>query len=268
MSEYLRNQAVRSRKRRRHMIKQSLRKFEQISRVVIVWSMSVAIIYALCVAAFREKIFGLEQIVVRGDISKLSESSIRELSGLQIGTHLFRINLDKVQKNIRANPWVEEVAVRRKLPNMLWIYVRERQVAALLNSKAIYLVDNSGKVFKKADSEELTDLPIFTGITDLVTDSDGIGHSLQLQEMLALSRIYERHPLAEHFGCSEINRDKFGRVSILTEHPVLSLQLGNEPNIEQFDRLYTIVSSLREKEQNISSIDLFMERKIVVRHAS
>lgn len=267
MNTFLKQQAVGLRKKRRHRVRKVLLRMEQIGRVVLVWVLIVGALYGVYFLIFARSVFTVEQVVIRGDLRVVDEATIRTYAKLQLGEPLFGLSMRAIQERIRAHPWIREVAVRRKLPNTVWIYVAEREAAALLNGTVMSLVDRAGEVFKPAAAGELGDLPVVTGVGNLFVDADGVGHSAELTRLLEIQRMYERHPLADRYGCSEIILDRFGDISIVTEHPAMQLRLGNTPVVEQFDRLYSVLSAVTA-ERRISSVDLFLARKVVVRYAS
>jgi hypothetical protein len=268
MGEYLQHQAVRRKKHRRHRLRKILLNVERITRVICVWLVVVGLGYAAYVAIFSQSVFTVEQIVVRGDLHVLDEATVRHVAGVQKGDHLFHISMSSIQDRLRAHPWVREVAVRRKLPNTVWIYVSEREAMVLLNWDGFYLVDKSGNIFKQAEAKELEDLPVVSGLDDIVVDAHGMGRSAALAQLIDVYKLYTNHPIVEYLGCSEVLFDEYGYVSIITEQPAMRLRLGSTPTKNQFDRLYAVLSAVNTSEKKIKTIDLFMERKVVVRYES
>ncbi len=268
MSEYLQHQAVTQRKKRRQRVRHVMAQMGRIGRVVLSWSFGVALLLGVYLAIGESNFFAVDRLVIRGDLRALDEATVREVSGIHVGDSLFRISLTDAQGRLRRHPWVREVAVRRKLPNTVWIYVTEREPMALLNIDGLYLVDKQGDIFKAAATNELADLPIFTGVNDVVVDGHGVGHSQQLARLIEVYKIFEQHPLADQVGCSEIVRDRFDQVSLVTEQPAMQLRLGHHPSVEQFDRFLTIVPNLRTSGKHVSTVDLFTERKVVVRYGT
>ncbi len=267
MNTFLQQQAITLRKRRRHQLRKILFRMERIGRVVLVWALIVGTLYGVYFLIFARSVFTVQQIVIRGDLRVLDEATIREFTGLKLGESLFSVSMRTIEDRLRAHPWIREVAVCRKLPDTVWIYITERNATALLNGEILYLIDTQGEVFKPATTEELNDLPIITGAGNLSIDASGVGHSSELIHLMEIYQLYQRHPLADRFGCSEIILDRYGNISIVTEHPAMRLRMGGEPSVEQLDRLFTVLSAVNA-ERRISSVDLFMPRKVVVRYAS
>jgi hypothetical protein len=268
MKECLREQSVTRRRTGRHRVRRMALQTERIARIVLLWMLGVGLCIGAYHAMFSMHFFTIDQVVIRGDLQVLLESDILRTAGIREGDHLFRISMRGVQERLRRNPWVKEVAVRRKLPNAVWIYVVERKVVARLHHEVFYLIAEGGNVFPSGTAVYDADLPILTGISDLVIDAYGMGHSAQLNHLLDVYDLYEEHPVAAHFGCSEIFFDEFDQISLVTDLPAMQLRLGRHPQRAQFDRLFDIMSALQQSERSVSAVDLFLERKVVVRYAS
>jgi cell division protein FtsQ len=95
----------------------------------------------------------------------LDADRLAERGGLQLGRSLFALDLAAAERKIAAEPWVESVRVRRALPHAITIDVVEREARLGVALGAIYLVDGSGAIFKRARSEELAGLPVVTGLS-------------------------------------------------------------------------------------------------------
>ena len=90
---------------------------------------------------------------------------IEELAGVEIGDRLLTVDPDRVAAKLATHPWVAAARVRRELPSVLAIEVTERQAVATALMGALYLLDDSGRPFKRATFEEADGLPVITGVT-------------------------------------------------------------------------------------------------------
>ncbi|HVZ71784.1 MAG TPA: FtsQ-type POTRA domain-containing protein [Polyangia bacterium] len=103
---------------------------------------------------------------IRADATlHISHDDVVELSGLSPGDHLLAIDTDAVAARVAAHPWVASVRVRRQLPSALAIDVVERRAAATALLGTLYLLDETGRPFKRATLEEADGLPIVTGLS-------------------------------------------------------------------------------------------------------
>ena len=90
---------------------------------------------------------------------------IVSLSKLQIGQNLFRFNKNKVEKEIKTNPYVESVSVKRKLPNKIEITIEERNRnynVEFLNGYAY--INNQGYILEISE-QKLEGIPVIQGIS-------------------------------------------------------------------------------------------------------
>lgn len=121
------------------------------------------IIYA-CYYFSQSPFFSIQKIEVAGQ-KHLSATEIISGSGLHTGVNIFQVNLDQAEKRLLANPWIESVAIRRKLPQTIQIAVKERQPSAILLTDQRWLVlDRNGVCIDSVNSLRLYNLPIITGI--------------------------------------------------------------------------------------------------------
>lgn len=108
--------------------------------------------------------FTLEEVEVTGHLEHLNEKEVVALAELPVRKNLFLINFFEVGRNVRRHPWVQNVTIRRRLPNAVQIdVVEQKAVAALHLEKGDYLVNALGDVFVKGTSKDLQGLPMIRG---------------------------------------------------------------------------------------------------------
>lgn len=126
-----------------------------------------------------------------GATPHISEARLRQLAGVEPGQNLFTVDLNEVRRRVAQDPWVRSARVRRELPATISVEVEEREAAALLALEALYLVEPSGAVFKRATAEEALGHPVITGIgRDFFLEAREESAGL-LREALAAHRTYE-----------------------------------------------------------------------------
>jgi cell division septal protein FtsQ len=94
----------------------------------------------------------------------VSRDEIVALAGAELGDHLLAIDTDAVAARVATHPWVASVRVRRQLPSALAIDVVERHAVASALLGTLYLIDESGRPFKRATLDEADGLPVITGV--------------------------------------------------------------------------------------------------------
>ena len=90
---------------------------------------------------------------------------IEELAGVAIGDRLLTVDPDRVAAKLTTHPWIAAARVRRELPSALSIEVTERRAVGSALMGALYLLDENGRPFKRADFDEADGLPVITGVT-------------------------------------------------------------------------------------------------------
>ena len=112
--------------------------------------------------ATAAQVFALREVHFTG-LGHATESELMRKSGLVLGENLFRADLPRAARALEAQPWVAAVRIERRLPAALQITVEEHRPAALVQAGALYVLDDEGRLFKRAAPEDGLDLPIITG---------------------------------------------------------------------------------------------------------
>ena len=260
----IKSNTIDTRKRRRFY--KFAGKIQRISIVVLAWLFGSAILYGIYNVAFIRPYFKVEEIKISGLLNVNSEEDIIKLSGIEVGDHLLRIPVDQIQKNIASNEWVKEVAVHRKLPHLVWIYVKEYIPEAIVRKDDWYYMDSNGHLFKKVSIDDDKDYPVITGLEDISEQGSGNLFNSRLLEALKVKRLYETFPTSDIYGISEIHFDENKGISIITLNDPIELKLGFGPFREKIERLQKVYRAIRNNGGIIAYIDLRPEGKAVVKY--
>ncbi len=131
----------------------------------------------------RSERLKVRAIEVRGN-RFLSEGEVRELLGPADGANILTLDIDDLSRRLRASPWLDEVSVRRSLPDTLRVELRERQPLALAEVSRLYLMDKSGNLIDLYGARTSTfDLPIVRGLLGL-DDAARAAHAARVSELL------------------------------------------------------------------------------------
>jgi cell division protein FtsQ len=96
----------------------------------------------------------------------LSEGEVRELLGPAVGENILGVDIQAIKRRLRASPWVADATVRRTLPDMLQVEVRERVPLALAEVDGLYLMDADGALIDIYGPRTAGfDLPIVRGLS-------------------------------------------------------------------------------------------------------
>ena len=82
-----------------------------------------------------------------------------------MGDALLAIDTDAVASRLARHPWVASARVHRELPSTFAIEIVERHAAALTIIGGLYLIDDNGHPFKRANLDETSGLVVLTGVS-------------------------------------------------------------------------------------------------------
>lgn len=158
------NQKIQQRNQSRMTKKQAkiIRKKKRIKKVIKTLLLLAIIIGGICFALISP-IFNIEDIKVNGN-EQINSDTIVSLSQLQVGQNIFRFYKEKVINDIKTNAYVENVKIKRKIPNKIEITIEERKQdynVEFLNGYAY--INNQGYILEI--SEKKLDLPVIKGIS-------------------------------------------------------------------------------------------------------
>ena len=108
--------------------------------------------------------FELKNIAVNGN-EKLNINQIKKLTSIGVGKNLFQYNLKDIEENIKSNPYIKYVEVKRKIPNQLIINIKENTEDFIINLDKKYLyIQNDGLILSEKSKIENKNIPIISGL--------------------------------------------------------------------------------------------------------
>lgn len=108
--------------------------------------------------------FQIEKITVSGN-QYYTDEEVISIGGAKTGGNLFfEAEGSQIEERLLANPYFEEVDIKRHLPNALEIVVTERaQTAAVVLGDQYVVIDEEGTVLRK--TEVMPKITLLTGLT-------------------------------------------------------------------------------------------------------
>lgn len=228
------------------------RKKKKIKRI-IKWTTLFLLIIGGIIFALVSPILNIKEIQVNNN-NQIATETIVSLSQLQAGQNLFRFNKNKVQKEIKTNPYVESVSIKRKIPNTIEITIEERNRnynVEFLNGYAY--INNQGYILEI--SEQKLDLPVIIGIS---TEQEQIveGNRLNTEDLGKLGTIIQIMNICKNYELdqkvSTIDITNKNDYIIYMEDEKKTIHLGDESNLSN-KMLYvpTILNENQGKEGDI-----------------
>ncbi len=108
--------------------------------------------------------FYFDKLVLLGETT-LDKKEILNLSKIDKDKNIYRINLKKAEENIKKDPYVKDVNIKRKFPKTLTISVKQRFESAIIPVTGGYaVIDEEGVVLKIQTDVSSIQKPIISGI--------------------------------------------------------------------------------------------------------
>lgn len=104
----------------------------------------------------------ITHVEVAGDLKQIDQQSIAKWIQQQITEGVLRTDLNSLQTQLQARPWVERASVRRKWPGVLHVSLREHIPVARWNEAA--LLTARGLVFEPQQLPVMQSAPLLSGV--------------------------------------------------------------------------------------------------------
>lgn len=206
--------------------------------------------------------FAISHIGVSGNTNVTGQSIIRQ-SGLIEGRNIFQVNLRQSAAAIEQLPRVKSALVRTKLPDEIQIDISEREPAAVLAAKELFLLDSEGKIIEKLDPSENLDAPVITGralaglaVGDVVK-TEGVARALEI------IRILNEMDVGKSIRVSEINVDDPANILLVAEPSGATVYLGSGDYRGKLWRLAQVADEINRNDRlhpaSLERIDMRFE---------
>jgi cell division protein FtsQ len=209
----------------------------------------------------------VQKILVRGNV-RLSSGEVQALVDDLRGTSIITADLAKFRSRLMASPWVADVALRRKLPSTIEVFVSERRPIGVCRlGRELYLLDRTGSLIDEFGPQYAEfDLPIIDGV---VRPPTGVEPAIDPGRTALAADVIDAlaaHPeLASRLSQIDV-RDPQNAVVLLDGDPAL-LYLGTEKFAERLQSYVELAPALRERVTEMDYVDLRFDRRLYIKPA-
>lgn len=155
---------------------------------LIKWTSLILILIGGGIYFLLSPFFNIKNIEIVGN-QKLTNEEIISLSQIQIDENTFKLVKSKVQKSIKQNAYVENVKVKRNLPDTIIIEVEERTPTYMISFANAYAYINNQGYFLEISKDKL-ELPILTGFLTKEEDIQE-GNRLCIEDLQRLDDVLQ-----------------------------------------------------------------------------
>lgn len=189
--------------------------------------------------------FNLAEIKVSG-LEIISEDTIISTAALESGTNIFKINTDKLKDALKKNTYIDDVKIKRIMPNTIAIEVTERKVAFYIEgAEGNYVIDKGGRVLGKKETIDSIDVLRIEGI---VEENIVIGELIQGEEVKrfeGVKTIYdflEQKGLFEEYSILKVEIKDFVDFKLYINNAYIKLGTSENMN-EKLAKAFSILST-------------------------
>ena len=226
-----------------------VKRIKRVVKAIILLGLIIgAIVFATC-----SPIFNITDIEVLNN-SMVPSDTIISLSGIQKNENIFRFISTKVSNNIKQNAYIEEVHIKRVLPNKVQIEVTEREPKFSIPVLGEFAyMSTQGYILQIAQNE--LDLPIIYG---LQTAEENIiaGNRIAETDLTSLETILRIMNAMNDSGLSEkvtsIDISTKNDYSIYMQEEKKTIYLGDGSNLS--NKMLYVLAILEEEKDIVGEI--------------
>ena len=194
-----------------------------------------------------------------------SEGEVRAAAEAFRGQHILALDLDAARAELRALPWIEDVALRRVLPSTVEVSVTERVPVGIARvGRRLYLVDSDGVLLDDYGPRfAALGLPIIDGLAGRGGAAAEVDRRRATLAARLIGQMSRHEELAGRLSQIDV-RDPEDAVVLLSGDPA-RIHLGAERFAERLGIYLDVAPALRAQVSSIDAVDLRFGRRIYVR---
>lgn len=211
--------------------------------------------------------FEVKKIHYEG-IVHVDRQALEKLIQAAFSKNLLLIDLDRLRGLVESEPWVKEARVRRKLPDQLFIYIKEREAAAVATiDSELYLVDPEGVVLDRYGRRYGSiDKPVVKGLKNVARENAREENAHRMATYLKVLNDLDSTPIKYSKSISEVNVEETERVAVVPSDEPVPVYLGNEKFLRRYQIFLSkkdVYRQLKEQYGSIESVDVSYENRII-----
>ncbi|MFO0592958.1 MAG: FtsQ-type POTRA domain-containing protein [Polyangiaceae bacterium] len=224
--------------------------------VLVVLSASVAVAWGARRYVTTSHRFAVRSVTVDGTQRRTAEE-VATLAGVSIGKNIFSVDPARAEAGILADPWIEKAKVVRSLPGTVEIVVAEREAVALCTiGGELYLVTRDGDLFKKAEGDDPTDLPVITGVLPEQVAKDRAGVVLANKRVLDVAEDLNKVGIARRYPIQEMHTNTDGSLVVTIGKEAILLHFGQPPYRDKIEQAARVLNEVARRKASASVVFL------------
>jgi cell division septal protein FtsQ len=191
---------------------------------------------------------------VSGPLKRVTEGQVIGQAEFDIGTNVFKVDLDSIRERVERLRWVSHAIVQRVLPDQILIKVAEREPIGLARIRGeVYQFDEDGMILE-LDAASNGSFPILDGLKR--NDPDG-----NLAKVNAYRQVLEELGQGE---LSEVHINDALEVSVVSASDPLIVNLGASEFRARWIKYLQLKTQIHEQYPQAARVDLRFKNQVVV----
>ncbi|TDT61857.1 cell division protein FtsQ/DivIB [Fonticella tunisiensis] len=182
--------------------------------------------------ALKSSYFIINNIVVEKN-NYISKEEVLALLNIK-NENIFLINKKELEKNVLQNPYVDSVAIRRRLPSTLIVEIKEKEIKGLVQYNNSFInVDKDGKMVHIVNKFPDGNLPLIEGVkVEQYAVNEPVVKGDEVKER-ALKAVLTIQDYKECRGLFySINIEDPYRIVLTTKDKMQTIDIGDSTNLE------------------------------------
>ena len=237
--------------------------FKRIIKIILL----MAFIIGTTIFVMTTPIFNVTEINVEGN-SRISNERIESLSKISLNVNTYQYSKKNIIENIKEEPYIESVQVKRKLPSTIIINVEERNRDFFISNYGSYIyIDKQGYILEISNEvEKLPEIKGFSTNTENLVPGNRISDD-DLEKINTAQKIIENiknnEIESEITGVDVSNTNDF---CVIMQGEEKKIHLGNASNIN--DKILMLKEILTKEKGKTGEIFIENLEKVYFREAS
>jgi cell division protein FtsQ len=210
----------------------------------------------------RTGVFQITGVDVKG-VRQMTEDDVKAIAGVFTGQHIFKADIQGAARRARANSWVKEVNIYRRLPNRISMVIEERVPAVILETPGgRYLVDGDGVVIERLGkgAPAAWPLPVVTMKRAPAHPGEQVAGEEMSEALTLVSELSSRGG----WRMADITIKAESAASLTVVYAGHEIRIGSGNYGEKLRRLGEVMADVKRRGVQFAYVDLRPERQAAV----
>lgn len=211
----------------------------------------------------NSSLFNTNKVEVKGNKNVEKDEILKDLD-IRKDKNIFMYNIENMEKLVLENPYIEEVQVKRKLPDKLQILIKEKEIYAIIKDKDNYCyIDKEGNCIEKIKEISNEESSLIVDIDYIIDENNNIEFKDEetKEGLLYLLECLRENNLDKKIV--KVNYEKDDIINMYTKDGI-KIILGNDKDLDyNISRMGYIISDLQDDVKRKGTIDLTYENYAV-----